>query len=156
MRNRNDLKYKPNRIQTLVTQIKATLNAGKAVRLAVIDNPIGMSPLPNGSLVAYLAGGHTVLVVGYREAPTQFMYIDPWIAGSKMKYTGGIKGNKFDDEACPLLGLMTVTHDPARKANSSDMGDNIIRQDVSTQGSFNDANGRFLEVVSAPFALLGN
>jgi hypothetical protein len=37
VRDRSDLKYRPGRIQNLVVKIKAALDAGKAVRLGVVD-----------------------------------------------------------------------------------------------------------------------
>jgi hypothetical protein len=103
----------------------------------------------------FASASSTVLVVGYSETDrTRLMYIDPWVTGSKMEYTGGIIGNKFPGK-CDLLGLMVVEHDPARKTKASDSGDNIIRQDRSTEGAFKYSDNTFLEVVSAPFALIG-
>ena len=71
-----------------------------------------------------------------------------------MKYEGGIDSNKFQFE-CSHLGLLISTHDPDRKVKPTDSGNNIIRQDVATQYAFNDSRGNFLEVVSAPFPVLG-
>jgi hypothetical protein len=154
IKKREDLKYKPERIRTLEMQIFEALRKGKAVRVGVVDSPTTMTP-EGGSLVAYRAGGHTVLIVGARKTATwRFLYIDPWGGGSKMKYEGGIAGNKFQFE-CSHLGLLVSTHDPARKVRPSDSGNNIIRQDVDTQYSFNYNAGNFLEVVSAPFSVLG-
>ena len=151
---RSDLKYKPGRIQTLEVQIIDALRKGKAVRVGVVDSPTTMTP-ERGSLVAYRAGGHTVLMVGASKTATwRFLYIDPWGGGSKMKYKGGIAGNQFQFE-CSHLGLLVSTHDPDRRVKSTDSGNNIIRQDAATQYSFNDTAGNFLEVVSAPFAVLG-
>jgi hypothetical protein len=150
---RTDLKYKPQRIRLLETQIFEALRKGKAVRVGVVDDPTSMTP-EGGSLVAYRGGGHTVLIVGASKTATwRFLYIDPWGGGSKMKYDGGIAGNKFKLE-CSHLGLLISTHDPARKVKPTDTGNNIIRQDVSTQYSFSDTGGNFLEVVSAPFPVL--
>ena len=149
-RRRSDVKYRPERIQTLVTQIMATLDSNTAVRVGVVDSPTRMTP-KSGKLVAYESGGHSVLIVGYSsKAPLRFLYIDPWGGGSKMQYKGGIAGNKFATE-CPQLGLLVVTHDPSRQLKPGDSRNNIIKQDASTQYSFSDGAGNFLEVVSSPF-----
>ncbi len=154
IRKRSDLKYKPERIRTLETQIFEALRKGKAVRVGVVDRPKDMTP-EGGSLVAYRDGGHTVLIIGASKTATwRFLYIDPWGGGSKMKYEGGIDSNKFQFE-CSHLGLLISTHDPDRKVKPTDSGNNIIRQDVATQYAFNDSRGNFLEVVSAPFPVLG-
>jgi len=151
---RSDLKYKPEKIRTLEMQIFEALRKGKAVRLGVVDRPKDMTP-EGGSLVAYRDGGHTVLIVGASKTATwRFLYIDPWGGGSKMKYQGGIAGNKFQFE-CSQLGLLVSTHDPDRRVKSTDSGNNIIRQDVATQYAFSDARGNFLEVVSSPFPVPG-
>lgn len=51
------------------------------------SNPVGM-PIYDGKLIAYNAGGHSVIIVGCNAAATQFLYIDPWGGGSWMEYKG--------------------------------------------------------------------
>jgi hypothetical protein len=151
---RSDLKYRPERIARLKTQIAAALADGKAVRVGVIDAPIGM-PVVNGKLIAYHTGGHTVLIVGCNEAQTEFMYIDPWGNGTSMEYKGGIAGNKFP-HACRHLGLFVLTNDSDRRVTGDDGSrPNIMRQSRLTEGTFSEARGNFLEVVSAPFPVAG-
>ena len=101
--------------------------------------------------MAYRAEGHTVLIVGARKTATwRFLYIDPWGGGSKMKYGGGIAGDKFQFE-CSHLRLLISTHDPARKIRSTDSGNNVVRQDVDTQYSFNYTAGNFLKLFQRHF-----
>ena len=151
---RSDIKYKPEKVESLRKAIVAALNEKppKAVRVGVLDNPKRMTPRNNGTFVAYDEGGHTVLIVGCDKSGTKFMYIDPWGGGSKLEYKGGIAGNKFP-VACRHLGILEVTHDPARRLKASDTRPNIIQQSALTQGSFSFANGYFLEVIAAPLKL---
>lgn len=151
--DRSDLKYRPERIAHLKTQIVAALAQGKAVRVGVIDDPFGM-PVVNGKLIAYHTGGHTVLIVGCNEAQTEFMYIDPWGNGTYMEYGGGIDGNRFPDK-CRHLGRFVLTYDASRRARGSDTRPNLMRQSPLTEGTFSEARGNFLEVVSAPFPVVG-
>ena len=146
---RSDLRYKPSTIQTLQTRFKTFLTKGIPVRVGVVDRPDVMKPV-NGKLIAYFAGGHTVLIVGCDKAATQFLYIDPWGWGSEMLYQGGISSDLLTDK-CEYLGVFTATYDKDRLLKSSDAGKaNVLRQDPSTEGTFNTASGNFLEVVSGP------
>lgn len=151
---RSDVKYRPEKIAALTTQIVAALTDGKAVRVGVIDNPVrtpvGTLAGVTGKLIAYRAGGHTVIIVGCNSAATEFLYIDPWGGGSWMEYKGGIPGNQVPGK-CAQLGILTVTDDPDRRVRSTDRGNNLIRSSQLTEGSFNEADGTYLEVVSAPF-----
>jgi hypothetical protein len=154
--DRRQVKYRSQRVETLRGQILRALNDGQAVRVGVLDNPLGMTP-ESGDLVAYYPGGHTVLIVGHTDDGTQFLYIDPWSGGSMMEYQGGIVGNKFLPGKCCQIGKLIVTHDPDRRVNRSDIGRNIIRQHPDTYGAFSLANNppNYLEVVSAPFVVPG-
>ena len=151
---RDDLKYRPERIQAVKTQIVSALSKKTAVRVGVADDPKIMVNV-GGKLVAYWKGGHTALIVGCTTDLTQFLYIDPWGGGSKMEYKGGIAGNKVPG-ACEHLGLFALTHDPARRARSTppaNKASNLMRQSLHTEGSFSEAKGNYLEVISAPFVL---
>jgi hypothetical protein len=151
---RTDLKYRSTKMRSLQTAIAAALtdDPPRAVRVGVVDVPSRIAPI-NGKLDATLPGGHTALIVGCNTGTTEFLYIDPWGGGSKMKYGGGIPGNQFPNE-CRHLGIMVLKHDPARRWRPSDTtGNNIMRQSDLTQGSFNNGGGNYLEVVSAPLAI---
>jgi len=148
---RKQVKYKPAKIVSLQTHIGAMLRDHKPVRVGVLDSPIGMKPV-NGRLIAYFAGGHSVLIVGANAANTQFLYIDPWAAGSKMQYTGGIAGNKFS-ETSEFIGLFDTEDDPDRRLKATDPNNNIIRQSITTEGTFNRAADNYLEVEAGPWML---
>jgi len=149
--DRNQVKYKPEKILSLQTHIGAMLRDHKPVRVGVLDSPIGMRPI-NGHLVAYFAGGHSVLIVGANAANTQFMYIDPWTTGSQMQYKGGIAGNTFS-EVSQFIGLFDTEYDPNRRLKATDTRKNIIIESKLTEGSFTRAGGNFLEVEAGPWML---
>jgi hypothetical protein len=119
---RSDVKYKAKTISSLQTQIVAMLTdePPKPVRVGVLDDPVGMA-LVNGKLIAYLAGGHSVLIVGCNRTGTQFLYIDPWGDGSKMEYKGGIAGFTPTGK-CRQLGMFELVKDETRLADESDKG----------------------------------
>jgi hypothetical protein len=119
------------------------------VRVGVVDAVVPNSVV-NGKFVAYNWGGHTTLIVGCNYTLTEFLYIDPWEGSSNMEYKGGIPGNKFP-EKCWQLGLFVLTEDPDRRVRPTDKGPNLMRQSRLTEGTMGEGNGRFLEVVSAPF-----
>ena len=153
---RTDLKYKPEAIEAARKAIVAALHEKppKAVRVGVVDAPTVMTP-KGGKLVAYDSGGHTVVIVGCNKAGTQFLYIDPWGAGSMMHYDGGIAAAPFKGK-CIHLGIFEVAYDPQRRLSylkQSDTRPNIIRQSNLTQGTFKYSSGNFLEVVAVPFRL---
>src|SRR5438552_6417886 len=150
---RTDLKYKPEKIADLTTQIRKALRHGKAVRVGVVD-AVQPSSVMNGKFVAYGWGGHTTIIVGCNDTLTEFLYIDPWEGSSKMEYKGGISGNKFPGK-CWQLGLFVLKQDADRRVKSTDTGPNLLRGSQLTEGSMGEANGRFLEVVSAPFVFPG-
>jgi hypothetical protein len=146
---RSEVKYKSEKITALTGKIVKALRDGNAVRVAVLDSPVGMTPV-NGALIAYHAGGHTVLIVGCNKAEDQFLYIDPWGAGSMMEYKGGIPGNRFS-EKCAQIGLLRLMHDPDRRAVATDHDFNMLRGPYLSEGSFTEAGGNYLEVIAAPF-----
>jgi hypothetical protein len=149
--DRRQVKYKPKKLKDLAGKIAAALETkGEAVRVGVLDSPIGMKVTSDGKLVAYEIGGHTVLVVGCNAAATEFLYIDPWGGGSMMEYKGGIPGMQLPGK-CTQMGILTFIHDRDRRLDPTDSSPNLIRGSTLTEGSFSDANRNFLEVVSAPF-----
>ena len=151
---RSDLKYRPEKIRGREDADRVALSDKTAVRVGVADAPKIMVNV-GGKLVAYWKGGHTALIVGCTTDLTQFLYIDPWGGGSKMEDKGGIAGNKLAG-ACEHLGLFALTHDPARRARSTppaNKAHNLLRQSLHTEGSFSEAKGNYLEVISAPFVL---
>jgi hypothetical protein len=149
--DRSQVKYKPDKLLNLRTHIGKMLREGKPVRVGVLDSPIGMRPV-NGHLVAYFAGGHSVLIVGADSSNKQFLYVDPWAGGSKLKYTGGIPGNTFDVDS-EFIGLFDTEYDDERKLKSGDMRPNIILQSMTTEGTFSRVKDNYLEVVAAPWRL---
>jgi hypothetical protein len=148
--DRSNLRYVPDKVASLASRVGARLRAGEAVRLAVVDVPELLNPV-NGRLVAYYAGGHTVLAVGCNAANTEFLYIDPFFNGSMMRYEGGHATSRFG-ETCEQLGIMVVERDATRSINAADMRANIIRTKPSTYGTFKPSNGNAMEVVAGPFA----
>lgn len=149
-KDRSNLRYSSKKVAALAQKVGATLRKGEAVRLAVVDSPEIMQPR-NGKLVAYDAGGHTVLVVGCNKANTEFLYIDPWFNGSKMEYKGGFNLNRFAT-TCEQIGLFVVEYEKSRAIDPKDTKPNIIRQKSTTYGTFKPANSNTLEVVAGPFA----
>ncbi|MHC5537879.1 hypothetical protein ACYOEI_06575 [Singulisphaera rosea] len=146
--SRSDVKYKPETLRKACQKIQGILAKGTPVRVGVLDNPVNMTVI-SGSLYAYWPGGHTVLIVGCDHGATSFMYIDPWGGGSLLEYTGGIPGDNRP-KTCEYMGIFTLTTDPDRKIGSLDTKNNLLRQDVDTEGSFSTAGKNFLEIVSGP------
>ena len=144
---RDDVKYKPEKITALIAKIVAALKKDLAVPVAVLDDPVGMQ-IDDGKLIAYNAGGHSVIIVGCNHDTNQFLYIDPWGGGSHMEYKGGIAANRVPGK-CVHLGLFDVINDPDRRFKPSDISANLIRGSASTEFTFNLAKNNFLEVVSA-------
>ena len=153
--DRKQIKYRPERVETLRGQIIRALNDGNAVRVGVLDDPVASRMAPeNGNLVAYRAGGHTVLIVGCTNNGQEFLYIDPWTGGSMMEYKGGIAGNTFPGQ-CVQIGKLIVAYDPDRRVTPTGGANNIIRTHIDTQALFRYDTNSYLEVVSAPFPVPG-
>jgi hypothetical protein len=148
---RSQVIYDPGVIWALTSRIGSSLINGLPARVGVLDRPDVMTP-QNGKLISYLAGGHTVLIVGCDDTLTKFLYIDPWYNGSKMKYEGGIAGNEFRVES-QSIGILEVTHDANRRIKPGDTSANIIQQSRKTEGTFKFINDNFLEVVAGPWHL---
>jgi hypothetical protein len=148
--SRSDVKYKVDTISRVRLQIKALLAKGVPVRVGVLDYPIGMH-VEKHKLIAWFTGGHTVVIVGCNRFATEFMYIDPWGGGSKMKYEGGIAG-AGNPEPCQYMGIFIAESNGTRRVESPDFGDepNILVQKWDTEGTFKRARDNYLEVVSGP------
>ena len=146
---RTDVKYKSSTIEAVRAKIVQFLRAGTPVRVGVLDNPVGMF-VSGGKLIAYYAGGHTVLIVGCNAMANLFLYMDPLPNGSKLVYTGGVSDLVVRPK-CNYLGMFEPKYEPARLVRGDTPGkSNILRQTVSSEGDFNTANGYFLEIVSGP------
>jgi hypothetical protein len=100
------------------------------------------SAIQRGAVNVTGSGGHTVLVVGCSKDLRQFLYIDVWQRGSKLKYTGGFPGRALFPEHCDELGIFEMQRDVNR-------GIDIMRS--TTPGDDPVFNGnQFLEVVAGP------
>ena len=153
--NRKQVKYRPERVEALLWANRTRSDRrqccpGRCPRRSRHQQ----NDAENGNLVAYRAGGHTVLIVGCTNNGQEFLYIDPWTGGSMMEYQGGIAGNTFPGK-CVQIGKLIVAHDPDRRVTPTGAANNIIRTHVDTQALFRLDNNSYLEVVSAPFAVPG-
>ena len=102
--NRKQVKYRPERVEALRGQIVRALTDGNAVRVGVLDDPVTSRMTPeNGNLVAYRAGGHTVLIVGCTNNGQEFLYIDPWTGGSMRNTRAGSQATRSRANACRLV-----------------------------------------------------
>ncbi len=150
---RTDLKYTADTIGKVRDEIRSLLKRGTPARVGVVHWPVGMSPI-NGGVVAYYAGGHTVLIVGCNEAKTRFLYIDVIRGGSTMEYKGGIRGSLAPGKPCIYMGVLEAVYDGTRAVGvPKDRTPNLLRQDPNTSGSFSHAKGNYLEVVSGPILI---
>jgi len=102
-----DIRYDPKVTLGAIARIKSHLDSGSAVRLGLVYNPEWSMLAPNGALQAERSGGHTVLVVGYVD--DQFLYLDPFPGGSRVKYRGGLPFNK--GMTCDYMGILGVTEE---------------------------------------------
>jgi len=133
---RADLTYDPARMLRARTAIRNLLNQGKAVRVGCLHHPERQKgPFPQPSL----GGGHYVLIVGCNDQLNSFLYLDPWVGGSKLVYKGGI-GRSGETDKCFYMGLF--------KSDTTNPRGPVLRQDESTFGDF-DGSG-FLEVINGP------
>lgn len=100
----DDIAYDPTVTRSAVATIKALLDRGTAVRLGAVYSPAWPMLGPNGALQAELSGGHTILAVGY--SGDQFLYLDPFPKGSRLRYGGGLPFN--DGRTCDYLGILEL------------------------------------------------
>jgi hypothetical protein len=85
---RADLRFEPSMMRAKINRIKTLLNEGTSVRVWVVDSD-GFS-IP--SIQSNANNTHFVTIVGYSDAASKFMFIDPWPGGSSMSYDGGMYG----------------------------------------------------------------
>jgi hypothetical protein len=154
---RSDVKYTANKIRDVRLKILGFLKAGTPVRVGVADSPVGMrlrksnDPARKGyDLYAYDPGGHTVLIYGCNDAANQFLYLDPWGGGSTLKYEGGIE-TSTRPTWCWYMGIFRSMYDAGRLLTGGTPGfENVLRQTLDTEGTFNSSAGNYLEIISGP------
>ena len=146
--SRSELRYRSDIITKVRQKIVSLLTKGTPVRIGVLDRPDRMTP-HNHMLIAWEAGGHTVVIVGCDKDGKNFMYLDPWFEGSKFAYAGGIgKVTPFD---CNSMGIFTGAQDLTRKVDGDPVSaPNLLLQRPDSYGSFCPANENVLEVVVGP------
>ena len=144
--SRWDVKYRSDVITKVRLKIVSLLGKGMPVRVGVLDSPVGMMP-HNHNLIAWDAGGHTVVIVGCDNEGMNFMYVDPWFGGSKMTYAGGMMA----PVECKSMGIFNAQLHLERRAGDDPVDvPNLLVQKWDTYGSFNSARGNYLEVVAGP------
>jgi hypothetical protein len=157
VRKRSDLKYKSDVIAAARKSFWRFLQAGRPVRVGVVDRPGALllhkprDPSRKGyDLYAYDDGGHTVLIFACNEDINEFAYIDPWAAGSVLKYYGGLSGDARP-ESCYSMGKFKSEYDPTRLApGGKSPNENLLRQTRDTEWGFSTAADNFLEIISGP------
>lgn len=133
---RADLKYDPAKMLRARAAIGNLLKQGKAVKVGCLHHPERQSgPIPQPTL----GGGHSVLIVGCNDQFTSFLYLDPWVGGSRLVYKGGI-GRSGQTDECFYMGLF--------KSDGANPRGPVLRQDASAFGSFDESG--FLEVINGP------
>jgi len=144
--DRSEVKYRSAVITKVRQKIVSLLAKGTPVRVGVLDSPVGMTT-HHHKLIAWEAGGHTVVIVGSDNQGKNFMYVDPWAGGSKLTYAGGILA-PFE---CESMGIFSAQHDATRQVGGDPIDvPNMLVQTSGTYGSFSLVNGNFLEVVAGP------
>jgi peptidase C39-like protein len=144
--DRSQVKYRSAVITKVRQKIVSLLAKGTPVRVGVLDSPIGMTT-HNHRLIAWEAGGHTVVIVGCDNQGKNFMYVDPWAGGSTLTYAGGIT-TPFK---CESMGILSAQHDVTRQVGDDPIDlPNVLVQTSDTYGTFSSANGNFLELVAGP------
>jgi hypothetical protein len=133
---RDDLRYDPARMLRARTAIRNVLNQGKAVKVGCLHHPERQPPGPFPQPT--LGGGHFVLIIGCNDQLDSFLYLDPWVGGSKLVYKGSI--GRSGATECFYMGLF--------KIDATNPRGPVLRPDDSTFGSF-DKDG-FLEVINGP------
>jgi hypothetical protein len=144
--DRSEVKYRSAIITKVRQKIVSLLAKGIPVRVGVLDSPVGMTTHQH-KLIAWEAGGHTVVIVGCDNQGKNFMYVDPWAGGSKLTYAGGITA-PFE---CQSMGIFNAQHDATRQVGDDPIDvPNMLVQTSDTYGTFSMAGGNFLEVVAGP------
>ena len=144
--HRFDVKYRSETISKVRFKIKSLLAKGSPVRVGVLDSPVGMMPHDH-NLIAWDAGGHTVVIVGCDSGGSDFMYVDPWYGGSKMKYAGGM----MPPVECLSIGVFNAQAHLTRRVGDDPVSEpNLLVQKWDSYGTFRWSAGNYLEVVSGP------
>jgi hypothetical protein len=144
--NRFEVKYRSDVITKVRLKIVSLLAKGIPVRVGVLDSPVGMMP-HHHNLIAWDAGGHTVVIVGCDNAGMNFMYVDPWFDGSRMTYAGGM----MPPVECKSMGVFNAQQHSTRKVGDDPVSvPNLLVQRWDTYGTFSWAGGNYLEVVAGP------
>jgi hypothetical protein len=138
-KTRADIKIDSTKLDRGRNAIGSRLAKGLPVIVGLI---YADSAIQRGAVNVTGGGGHTVLVVGCSKDLKQFLYIDVWQSGSKLKYTGGYPGRAVFPDQCDELGIFEMQRDATR-------GIDILRS--TTPGDDPVFNGnQFLEVVAGP------
>jgi hypothetical protein len=140
-KTRADVLYKKGTIDKVGRAIKKNLDSGLPVLVSLAYNVKDMRLDRYGDLVHTGPGAHTVLIVGCNNDGTEFLYVDVWPDGSRLKYTGGPAAYDVFPEKCKQLGVFKVMPDAVRDTD-------ILRTRPDTQGFF--AGDSFLEVIFGP------
>src|SRR5262249_16323342 len=103
--SRDDVKYEPATMSRARAAIQRLLKGGTAVRVGTAHHATwGM--FKGGDLRPTSSGGHFVLIVGWDESANKFLYVDPWLDGSKLAYQGGVAGSPSRPTApCSFMGM---------------------------------------------------
>jgi hypothetical protein len=78
-------------------------------------------------------------IVGCNDQFNSFLYLDPWVGGSRLVYKGGI-GRAGETDKCFYMGLF--------KSDTTNPRGPVLRQDDSTFGDYDELG--FLEVINGP------
>jgi Papain-like cysteine protease AvrRpt2 len=144
--SRFDVKYRSDVITKVRQKIVSLLTKSMPVRVGVLDSPVGMMPHDH-KLIAWDAGGHTVVIVGCDKNGMNFMYVDPWFGGSKMTYEGGL----MQPIECNSMAIFNAQMHGERKVEDDPLSvPNLLVQRWDTYGTFSWARGNYLEVVAGP------
>ncbi len=83
---RADLRFPPQQMSAKINLIKTMLKQGTSVRVWVVDSDGFSKPV----IQSNANNTHFITLIGYSDAYSKFMYIDPWPGGSQMNYDGGM------------------------------------------------------------------
>lgn len=141
--SRDDVVYDPNMMDKVRRAIERHVKNGNPVLVGAAYNP-KTSMLKEGHLQAGLSGGHSVLIVGCNAAATEFLYVDPFPGGSKLKYKGGIAHDSYP-EKCHYLGVFKFDYSVKTYLDRGP----VLRQRWDSEGNW-FSGSQFLEVISGP------
>ncbi len=137
--SREDVKYDSNVMHKARWAIAGHVKRGHPVLVGCAIDPKA-TMLKDGHLQATRDGGHTVLIVGYNETATEFLYVDPYPGGSTMTYKGGIAADSYPSK-CYFLGLFKVVDDVSKRGP-------VLRSHRDSDGQW--SGDKYLEVISGP------